>query len=171
MPSATHIYGDTITLRPVEKSDYDFLARHWNHPEVRHGTNKHGPVTAETLAENRKERCHYFIICHDGEPVGMEWLELAADVHKRAELGGWIVPEESGQGFATEAAELSVEYGFRELNLHKIYCRVFDYNEPSKRLLEKVGFEEEGTVREQFFVDGEYVDTVFYGILQDEYKR
>ncbi|GGN95185.1 GNAT family N-acetyltransferase [Haloarcula pellucida] len=171
MPGAPHVYGDDITLRPVEPADHEFLAKHWNHPDVRHGTNKHEPVTVQSLVEGKKDDCLYFLICHDGEPVGMEWLELAGDVHRRAELGGWVVPEESGQGFATAAARLSVEYGFDELNLHKVYARVFDYNEASKRLLRKVGFEEEGRVREHFYVDGEYVDAVFYGVLEPEYER
>jgi len=52
-----------------------------------------------------------------------------------------------------------------------VFARVLDPNEGSKRVLEKVGFEREGTLRDQVFVSGEHVDVGRYGLLADEWER
>lgn len=63
-----------------------------------------------------------------------------------------------------------MQYAFDQLRLHKVTARVFAFNEASQRLLETVGFTEEGVQREQVFIDGEYQDTHWYGLLAREWR-
>ncbi|WP_308524438.1 GNAT family protein [uncultured Tissierella sp.] len=63
------------------------------------------------------------------------------------------------------------EFAFNRLNLHKLDLEVRSYNERAIRCYEKCGFKEEGRIRENFFTDGKYTDTLFMGILKREYEN
>lgn len=172
MPNATFLREERLALRPVEPDDRAFLVRHWNEPTVRRWTNRYEPVTESDVADFlADEHAVHFVVSRDEESVGFVWLFEISDVHARAELGYWIAPAESGRGYATEAARCCLRYAFDDRNLRKVTARVFEGNDASMRVLEKLGFREEGRLREQYYVDGAYVDCVRYGLLEDEYGR
>lgn len=110
----------------------------------------------------------HFLPCRDGDPIGFLWLFRIDDIARRGEIGYWIRPEDQGQGYATEAAKLGLRYAFDERGLHKVMARVFEGNAPSRRVLEKVGFEKGAHLRDHYYVDGEYVDTSLFGLLTDD---
>ncbi|HXZ29959.1 MAG TPA: GNAT family protein, partial [Dehalococcoidia bacterium] len=74
------------------------------------------------------------------------------------------------KGYGTEATRLVLDYGFQELNLHRISSAAFAFNERSIRLHKKVGFREEGRLRQAMFKNGQYHDEVQFGILREEWK-
>lgn len=75
-----------------------------------------------------------------------------------------------GRGIGNEALHLTLEFGFEELNLHKIQLTVLSYNKPAIRLYEKSGFKKEGTYREFIYRDGTRYDMYLYGILRSEWE-
>lgn len=170
MSGAVFLRGDRLALRTVEPEDYDFLHRHWNDPAIRRGFARHDPRTREEIAtfvEDADDSTHFLASC-DGDPVGFAWLFAIDDVAGRAELGYWVAPDEQDAGYATEIATLAVQYAFDERGLHKVSARVLDWNDASRRVLEKLGFEREGRLRDHYFVDGEYVDADRYALLESE---
>ncbi len=74
-----------------------------------------------------------------------------------------------GQGYGTEAVELLLDFGFRDLNLHRIYLHVFSHNAAAIRVYEKSGFVREGLLRQTAYIDGEYRDVILMGIIREEY--
>ena len=78
--------------------------------------------------------------------------------------------EHRGQGNAKEALKLTIEFGFEELNFHRIYLTVIEYNEPAIRLYEKLGFKREGVYREFIHRDGRRYDMYLYGMLRPEWE-
>jgi RimJ/RimL family protein N-acetyltransferase len=74
-----------------------------------------------------------------------------------------------GQGYGTEAVLLTLRYGFRGLNLHRIQLGVYAYNERAIRCYRKTGFREEGRRREAYSRNGEWHDHVLMAILAREY--
>ena len=62
-------------------------------------------------------------------------------------------------------------FGFEEADFHKIQiaCRV--NNLPSKKVIEKCGFKYDGKLRDYYLMNGEYIDRLFYSLLQDEFKE
>ncbi|WP_226479930.1 GNAT family N-acetyltransferase [Natrinema amylolyticum] len=172
MPGSAFLSGDRLTLRPIEPDDHAFLSRHWNDPAVRHGTNKYAPITESDIADLlAADDTVHFLACRDGDPVGLTWLFQISDVHGNGELGYWIATDETGQGYATEAAGLCLRYAFDERNLRKVIARVFEDNDPSMRVLEKLGFREEGQLRDHYYVDGRSVNAVLYGMLESEFRN
>ena len=88
-------------------------------------------------------------------------------VHKFAKVG-IIIGEKSfwGEGFATEAVKLAVDYAFDTLGLHKLNAGVYANNSASVKLFEKCGFIKEGIEKKQYDCNGEYVDGIMFGRLR-----
>lgn len=177
MPGPVFIDGDRIELRTVEKEDIEFLARGVNHPDVRRYISVfRTPQNTERYEEvfeniDSSEDDVSLLICADGEPAGSIQLYPVDDSRGWTNLGFWVHPDEQGNGYATEACELIIEYGFRELRLHRISAVAMAPNTASRRVLERVGFTHEGTNRESAFADGEYVDDEQYGLLESEWRE
>ncbi|MBU5485115.1 GNAT family N-acetyltransferase [Clostridium sp. MSJ-11] len=74
-----------------------------------------------------------------------------------------------GKGYATESMKLLLDYGFLEMNLHRVYLRVFSFNEKAMKLYEKMGFKYEGKSRQSLFREGIWHDIIHMGILKEEY--
>lgn len=74
------------------------------------------------------------------------------------------------KGYATEATEAAIAYGFETVGLHKVQISHMANNIPSRKVIEKCGFCYEGTQRDYFFMNGQYVDRLFYSILEQEHR-
>lgn len=75
----------------------------------------------------------------------------------------------SGKGYGIEALRLLLDFGFNELNLHRIQLNVISYNERAIKLYEKAGFKREGVFRELLFRDNKRYDLYLYGYLRNEW--
>lgn len=75
-----------------------------------------------------------------------------------------------GKGYGSEALSLLLDYAFLELNLHRVSLRVFSLNERAIHLYHKLGFKQEGVVRESLYRNGKWHDLIMMGILKKEYR-
>ncbi|WP_267640760.1 GNAT family N-acetyltransferase [Haloarchaeobius amylolyticus] len=172
MVDTTFLRGDRLALRSVEPSDLDFLRHHQNDPAMRGSLTRSFPQTiadAESFLDSVTVRENLaFVAIHAGERVGFVALFDVEHVPGRARLGYWVVPEHQGEGYATEMVDLVVEYAFDELRLHKVTADTLAANEASQRVLEKLGFDREGVLREHEYIDGSFVDSHLYAILRSD---
>jgi RimJ/RimL family protein N-acetyltransferase len=90
--------------------------------------------------------------------------------HKRAELGYWIGVPFWGNGYATEAAQAVVVYGFENFGLNRIFAHHFKHNPASGKVLKKIGMKYEGCMRQHVLKWGQFVDLELYSILCQEWK-
>jgi RimJ/RimL family protein N-acetyltransferase len=90
---------------------------------------------------------------------------------RRAELGYWLAAPSWGHGFATEAAQAAVDFGFRELGLARVYAQVLAGNRASLGVLDKLGMVNEGVKRQHVYKARRLHDVVLYGLLRDEWSR
>lgn len=177
MPGPVFIEGDRIELRTVEEEDIEFLTRGVNHPAIRRYISVFRmPQNRERYEEtfenvDSSENGASLLVCVDGERVGSVQLYPVDEGRGEANLAYWIDPDAQGNGYATAAGELVVEYGFEELRLHRISAVTMTPNAASRRVLERLGFSHEGTKRESAFADGEYVDEAQYGLLEAEWRE
>ncbi len=86
-------------------------------------------------------------------------------------IGYWFVPKVSGKGIATEVAQRIMEFGFKNLNLHKISARVTVGNSASERVLEKVGFKKVGTQKEHYFRHGKWWGCMWLELLNKKSEQ
>lgn len=103
--------------------------------------------------------------------VGTVGLDAWVPKQRRAEIGYEIHPEFWNKGFATEAVSKIISFGFDSLELIRIGAIVFLENEPSNKLLQKVGFQKEGILRDYIYQDGVSNDTYVYSIIKKDYKQ
>ena len=88
----------------------------------------------------------------------------------RAELGYWLGADAWGKGYATEAAEAVIDFGFGDMRLSRIYAQVIAGNNASCRVLEKLGMMNEGIRRAHLRKGKRLHDVVMFGLLRDEWR-
>lgn len=120
-------------------------------------------------AWRRCKACEEFpllILTHSGELVGGTGLHRICWDIPKAEIGYWLHQDWLGQGFATEAVSVLVDYGFTQAKFERLEIRASVANYPSRRIPEKLGFSLEGILhRERREQDGSIGDTALYAKL------
>ena len=176
MPGAVFLHGERVDLHTVVEADAEFIARGRNDPAVRPWLPRSRP---HAVTETREDVEGYMsddsdglglLACVDGDPVGLLSMFMFEADSGRAFIGAWFVPEAQGKGYGTDAVGRLVEYGFDERRLHRICATARADNDASRATLEKLGFVQEGRHREHYYVEGEYVDQITYGLLESEWR-
>jgi ribosomal-protein-alanine N-acetyltransferase len=106
-----------------------------------------------------------------GLPIGECGFHSWNKTHRRAEIFYLIRNDrEKKKGLMTEALAAVLEYGFNELGLHRVQALIDPDNTPSLKLLLRNGFIKEGTLREDYVVNGVNEDSDCYSLLKSEWK-
>jgi len=103
----------------------------------------------------------------DGKIIGVASLVDISLDHERAELAYMIGSSFRRKGYATEAANMIIDYGFNNLHLSRIYAFHLGYNSSSGALLRKLGFKHEGCMINHIKKDGVFMNSEIFGILKD----
>lgn len=98
------------------------------------------------------------------------FVRLGLGAHRSAKLGYAVRFDCWGRGFATEAAGLLLNYGFRDLGLHRVTAACGPDNVGSIRVLEKLGYVYEGRLRDHVYTNGAWRDSLLYALLEDDYQ-
>ena len=104
----------------------------------------------------------------DGVFIGWCSLNRWNPEYRSASLGYCFNDAAWGHGYATEAAHAVLHWAFDTLDLNRVQAETDTRNLASARVLEKLGFAREGTLREDCIVNGEVSDSWVYGLLRDE---
>ena len=105
----------------------------------------------------------------DGAAIGAAGFWNFDSSRHCAEIGYELHPEYWGQGLMGEALRAILDFGFLQLGLHRVEANPLAGNDGSQRLLENLGFQLEGTLRQRHFFRGAYIDQLYYGLLEDEW--
>lgn len=116
---------------------------------------------------NQSER--RFILMDDKQTVGLVELVEIDLIHRNAEFQIIIDPQSQGKGYASIATKLAIEYAFTILNLHKIYLLVDKKNDKAIHIYQKTGFQIEGELKEEFFINGSYHDAIRMCMFQRDF--
>lgn len=178
------IIGDQIRFRAIEKEDLPYFVKWLNDPEVRQGLSLLVPLSLaeeEDWFEGVLKRSPFerpLAIEIQPDPKKEDWVFvgncglIAIDWQNRsAEIGIHIGEKEYwDQGFGTKSMRLMLKHGFNNLNLHRLWLRVFEINQRAIRSYEKAGFIQEGKFRQAQYLDGKYVDVMIMSMLQNEWQ-
>jgi RimJ/RimL family protein N-acetyltransferase len=179
MKKPVFLDGRRIYLRPIDMNDMEMFFCWFNDPKLRRFLLLPFPTTRMAEKEfianvtKLKDGVVLSIILKKGDRlIGNVSLFKIDLVSRKAELGVAMADLSMVQkGFGTEAMDLVLEYAFRTLNLHRVWLNVHDFNFRAKKAYRRLGFVEEGRLRESYYCDGEYHDDVQMGILRDEWER
>ncbi|MBK6314111.1 MAG: GNAT family N-acetyltransferase [Blastocatellia bacterium] len=104
-----------------------------------------------------------------GRIIGTCTLAEVSERNRRAELGFALGRSSWGHGYSAEAVTALLDFAFQTLDLHRVEADADPRNDSSIRLLERLGFVREGTLRERWLVGGEVQDSAFFGLLRREW--
>ena len=110
-----------------------------------------------------------FAITLDDKVIGSIGVFRQQNIHRQtAEMGYYIAEEHWGKGIMTDAVKQICEYVFKNSDILRIYAEPFAYNTGSCRVLEKAGFQYEGTLRNNAVKNGKVIDMKMYSLLREE---
>ena len=110
-----------------------------------------------------------FAITLDDKVIGSIGVFRQQNIHRQtAEMGYYIAEEYWGKGIMTDAVKQICEYVFKHSDILRIYAEPFAYNIGSCRVLEKAGFQYEGTLRSNAVKNGKVIDMKMYSLLREE---
>jgi RimJ/RimL family protein N-acetyltransferase len=111
------------------------------------------------------------VVCpSQGRVIGEINLRWLSRLHQQGEIGFVFHPEQQGRGLARESAELVLALGFGQLGLHRIIGRCDARNEPSARLMRRLGMRLEARFVQNELFKGEWADELVYGLLSQEWR-
>ncbi|MEQ8241783.1 GNAT family protein [Fulvivirga sp.] len=152
------------------KSDIGNIYNGLSNPEVI----KYYGVSFDSLEATKEQmewfekssQCWWAICSLDNKQFyGAAGLNDISVPHKKSEIGFWLLPDYWRRGIMTEAIPLVINYGFNQLELHRIEGFVETENHSSKHTLEKLGFRHEGTMNDCEIKNGKYISIDIYAIL------
>ena len=118
-------------------------------------------------ARDRYERNDGFEVAlvADGRIVGCAGFATVDWVARVTSIGYWLAEERGGRGLMTQAVRAVIDHAFGEWDLHRVEIRAAAENLRSRAIPERLGFEQEGVLREAERVGDEYQDLIVYGLL------
>lgn len=172
-----------LVLRAPALADAPEIFRIMGDPQVTRYFGSH-PMTSLQEAVERVEGIQQAF----QEQTGIRWAMTLRDSgqflgscgfwrlikpHDRAEIGYELAPEWWGQGLMVEAIAAVLPFGFATLGLHSVEAQIHPANTGSRRVLEKLGFAQEGYLRENFYdpVEAEFTDTAVFSLLKATWMR
>jgi RimJ/RimL family protein N-acetyltransferase len=169
--------GKLVNLRVMEGEDVDFLVEYGNDmrcmgeywPDEQRSKSDWVKMF-DNLQSSPRDFKVFIIQKKDGTKIGDIHHGLNQP-HNLMEIHYWLVQKERNKGYATEAVQLMVDYLFLSKEFVRIQAITDVRNKPSQRVLEKVGFRREGTIRNCYFNRGTWRDYYLYSILRREWKE
>jgi RimJ/RimL family protein N-acetyltransferase len=132
-------------------------------------TEKDGVDYISSMLSADENETFAFAIIADSKVIGSIGIFRQVNIHRQtAELGYYIAEEYWGKGIVTEAVKQICEYVFNKSDIIRIYAEPFAYNTASCRVLEKAGFQYEGTLRSNAVKNGKVIDMKMYSLLSTE---
>lgn len=168
----------SITFAPSDPA----LAEWWFQDRQEAETLRFNPLAPSTV-ESLKERLskassdlglfdtsdsYFWFVKEDDRIVGHVTMQNINRMMLTAEIGYGISSSFRGRGLATLAVHKLAKEAFSRTSLRKLIAFVHEGNVPSRKALEKVGFRQEGVLREHYLVNGVPTDEVIYGLLRSD---
>jgi RimJ/RimL family protein N-acetyltransferase len=182
MDQIIFLEGERLYLRPLEAADLTMQYVQWLNNELvcRHNSHATFPYSkkhledyfAQTSSALQSMVVLAIIDRATGKHIGNISLQAIDWVSRSAEFAVLLGDTDFWRvGYSSEAALLICDYGFKRLNLHRIYCGTSSKNTGMQKLAGKLHMRHEGTRRQAMYKLGEYVDILEYGVLRDEFYQ
>lgn len=171
------LVGPRLTLREFRDDDVDAVlaligddrVTRWLSFDSRSREQAASMIQGVIDRAQHQPRTEYYLgaVRDDDRVIGFARLGLTGV--QAAKLGYAVAADLWGQGYATEAARLAIEFGFRDLQLHRISAAIGPDNASSIALVRRLGMQYEGRLRDHVFTNSAWRDSELYAILTHEW--
>ena len=173
------IKGKTVGLRSVEEEDLITLVTWRNNPDLKKYFREYKELSIfaqkkwfnEILHPDNSTLMFSIIDIEKNELIGACGLCYINWINRNAEMSIYIGKNALyiDNYYAADTVTILLEYAFNQLNLHRIYVEVFDFDSKKQKLLEEFGFTREGIFRENHWYNGRWNDSINYSLLMDNW--
>jgi ribosomal-protein-alanine N-acetyltransferase len=170
---------DRLILRQLTMEDVEFVFQHFHDPQVVQYLMDEPPVADYAQAqaiidfylepEGKTQNRWGIVRRADNRLIGTCGYHKWEKAHFRAEIGYDLSPDCWGQGYMTEALRSVLRHGFGRMGLNRIDALVYIHNDRSIQLLQRLGFRQEGLLRDYFCLDGIFFDHFLFALLRREW--
>ena len=171
--------GEKVGLRAIERDDLPVLMVWRNQPEYRRYFREYRELSSlhqEQWFENKvmnDEHTEMFAIVdlQTNELLGacglcyIDWINRNADFSIYIGKDGVYIDDV----YAIDASRVMMKYGFEELNLHRLWAEIYDFDNQKQKMFEALGFSFEGRHKEQHWTEERWCDSLYYGIVKTLY--
>lgn len=161
-----------LYLRSIQESDTDNVLRWRNSQEVKQYFIYQANISKEEHLNWLEKKVktgkviQFIIVEKDTDfPIGSVYLQDVDRANNKAEYGIFIGEKVKNRGYGTLVTRCVLKYAFEELNLHRVYLRVYEDNERAITCYEKAGFIREAMLRDDVYVNKQYRNIVLMGII------
>lgn len=171
---------ERLILRNMSEKDTPFIFQQFSDPQVTQYLMDEPPVAemeeAQAIVDyylhpEGKNHNRWIILRKtDQRPIGTCGFHKWDQAHQRAEIGYDLAADCWGQGFMTEVLRAVIRNGFERMNLNRIDAIVYAGNPRSIGVLQKMGFKQEGILREYYYLNETFYDHLFLGLLRRDWK-
>jgi len=173
----SYFSGNNIKLIAFEREDIDIVKGWINDERISVGNCPRFPICTyeqemwyqDVYKDKTKKKM--IISTKEGEKVGMVSLGRIDYKNQNSEIGIYIMPDHQQKGYAKEAISLLLRFSFNEMNMHKIYALICNYNKPSLELFKSLEFIHESTNKEIEFINGKFVDVEMFSIFKRNFSK
>lgn len=180
--SATRTPARKTRLKPL---DVDNIYQHfeWNNDPELNRLDSELPYEEESFGDFKRRfeqmvyhpqqhSQHFELHTEDDTLIGIAYIAGLNEHNRHATIGLTIGAREYwGEGYGRDALHALLAHCFEKMDLHRVQTEIFQYNDAWKQLVESLGFELEGTLRDYLYRDGQYWDKSIYAMLEDEYRE
>jgi len=174
------ITGKLVTLSKPKREDMQILLDWRNNPENRKYFREYKESNLEDQliwyekSVMNDPSWHHFVvkpIDNQDKIIGVVLLNHIHPIYRTGEFGITLGDEAyRGKGYGKDMLLTLIKYGFDQLNLNRIWCEVYSNND-SIHMYRKIGFKDEGVLRQHVYKDGQYLDSYMLGMLKSEYDE
>lgn len=178
------LIGKKVILRAVEESDLPILRDWRNNEEFRKFFREYQELNLSNqlgwfkkyVVEDKNTLMFMIEDISTGEPVGVCGLCYINWIHRNADLSLYIGKDDiyidtDPSGYSFDILNQLFEYGFNRLNMHKVWCEIYSFDQKKHELFNNFGFTQDGVLRDNYFYDGKYQDSHLFSILADEWRN
>jgi len=184
-PGDIRLVTERLVVRGVRRRDYrrvyDFVRRnatfhnHWEptRPADFFTQRFQRRIIREQVRDPSVIQLYFFLRPETGnrEIIGsVTFSNIIAGAFQSCYVGYKLDERYTGQGYMSEALAVALRYVFVHERLHRVEANIMPKNERSRRLVERIGFREEGTARRYLQIQGTWTDHIHYALLSDEFE-
>ncbi|MCG8604149.1 GNAT family N-acetyltransferase [bacterium] len=172
--------GRLVSLRAIERDDLPSLLQWRNNPDFRRFFREYRELSLDQQIEwyenvvlaDPHVKMFSIVSSSTDRLLGacgicyIDWINKSGDLSIYIGADNLYIDED----LAPEAGTLTINYGFNELGLHRIWAEVYDLDEKKKRFFDSLGFSLDGRHREAHWGEGKWHDSLIYGLLENDWR-
>ncbi|MFH1700238.1 MAG: UDP-4-amino-4,6-dideoxy-N-acetyl-beta-L-altrosamine N-acetyltransferase [Candidatus Zixiibacteriota bacterium] len=168
-------WRDQYQIRPIERGDLDLVLKWRNSERIRENMYTSHIISFDEHQKwfekiSAEKKSLHFIFETNGIPLGVVNITNIDNENKKCVWGFYIGAENAPRGSGSAMGFFALEHLFEKLEFHRIVGEAFAFNSDSVKYHKRLGFIEEGRLRDYVLKDGKYEDVVTLAILEDGWR-